>query len=147
MHTQPTKRSTLFLMELILSIFIFSLTSTVCIRIFVKSHTLEQESINRNHAVTVSTSIAEIFHSQEQPFSLLSKLYPDGSFHANTYTIYYDNHWSLCTQSDCIYKVQLTITRANSFLIGNISVCNSTEPFYTLKIKKYAGEETDEHEI
>ena len=61
MHTQPTKRSTLFLMELILAIFIFSLTSTVCIRIFVKSHTLERESINRNHAVMVSTSIAEIF--------------------------------------------------------------------------------------
>ena len=78
MNKQPTRRSSLFLMELIIAILFFSLASTVCVRIFVKSHTLEQESIQLNHAVLAASSVAEIFRNQENPFEILEKQYPDG---------------------------------------------------------------------
>ena len=65
MNKQPTRRSSLFLMELIIAILFFSLAATVCVRFFVKSYTLEQESQKLNHAVNAATSVAEIFRNQE----------------------------------------------------------------------------------
>lgn len=143
MHIQPTRRSSLFLMELIIAILFFSLASSICVRVFVKSHSLEKESINLNHAVTAATSAAEIFRNHEQPFSILSELYPDGSSLDDTFEIYYDNNWLPCTQSHASFTVQLMIEQTNSFLLGYISVHNERDSFYTLEVKKYLGREGD----
>ena len=54
-------RSTLFLLELIIAIFFFSVASTVCIQLFAKSHLLSKQTINENHAVTQTQNLAESF--------------------------------------------------------------------------------------
>ena len=102
MSRQPAKRSSLFLMELIIAILFFSLASTVCVRIFVKSHTLEEESIQLNHAVSAATSVAEIFRNQENPFEILKSQYPDGIKNNNYYQIFYDEDWSLCDKNEAL---------------------------------------------
>ena len=107
MSRQPAKRSSLFLMELIIAILFFSLASTVCVRIFVKSHTLEEESIQLNHAVSAATSVAEIFRNQENPFEILKSQYPDGIKNGNSYQFFYNKDWSLCNKEEAIYTVSL----------------------------------------
>lgn len=141
MNKQPAKRSSLFLMELIIAILFFSLAATVCVRFFVKSYTLEQESQNLNHAVNAATSVAEIFRNQEQPFSLLTEEYPHGEHAENAYYIYYDINWSLCDSSNAVYKVLLQTTATDTFIIGDITVTDNDNTIYHLTIKKYIEKE------
>lgn len=58
-------RSSLFLMELIMAILFFSLTSAVCIRLFVRAHTISQDTINQNHAMAQAQSLAEAWLAAE----------------------------------------------------------------------------------
>lgn len=141
MNRQPARRSSLFLMELIIAILFFSLASTVCVRFFIKSHSLEENSRNLNHAVTAATSVAEIFRSQERPFLCLSAEFPLGEATEKSYQFYYDKSWALCSSEDASYTVLLDIETADSFLIGNISVSENENSLYQLNIKKYLDKE------
>ena len=54
-------KSSLFLMELIIALLFFSLASTVCIRLFVKAHSLSSQTVDMNHAVNYAQNMAETF--------------------------------------------------------------------------------------
>ena len=141
MNKQPAKRSSLFLMELIIAILFFSLASTVCVRIFVKSHTLEQESIQLNHAISAASSVAEIFRNQDNPFEILEKQYPDGIENDNHYQFFYDEGWSLCNRNEAIYTVIADFTKDGSFESADIQVVTSKQCIYDLSVKKYVDQE------
>ena len=141
MNQHPTRRSSLFLMELIIAILFFSLAATVCVRFFVKSYTLEQESQKLNHAVNAATSIAEIFRNQDHPFSLLAEEYPHGESKDPSYLIYYDNTWKLCNSANAAYTVVLQTTETDIFIIGDITVTDNDNTIYHLTIKKYIEKE------
>ena len=140
MNKQPTRRSSLFLMELIIAILFFSLASTVCVRIFVKSHTLEEESIQLNHAVLAASSVAEIFRNQENPFEILEKQYPDGIKNENHYQFFYDEDWSLCNKNEALYTVAADFTKDGSFESADIQVVLSEQCIYDLSVKKYVDQ-------
>lgn len=57
----------LFLIELILGILFFALTSAICIQIFVKANTFNNESIQKDHAMRIASYIIEISKSQQLP--------------------------------------------------------------------------------
>ena len=84
---QPTRRSTIFLMELIMAILIFSLAATVCVQVFVKSHTIEKDSDQLSNALFASVSVAEIIRSSDSYESVLSTQYPHMLCNHNTYFI------------------------------------------------------------
>ena len=56
-----SSKSSLFLMELILSILFFSLASAVCVQLFVKSHLINRQSTDMTNAVNLSQDVAEIY--------------------------------------------------------------------------------------
>ena len=81
---KKTSRSSLFLMELIMSILFFSLAAAVCVQLFVQSHTLSKSSVELNHGVVECESMAEyIFGTNGEP--LLS---------INTINTYYDSEFN-----------------------------------------------------
>lgn len=141
MHTQPTRRSSLFLMELMIAILFFSLAAAVCVRLFVKSHTLEAESIELNHAVTSATSVAEVLRSQDEPYTILVRQFPQGEQNADSFEIFYDNDWKLCSSSDSVYRVSLQTDIFGNFLIGTIKVYKESDSLYQLTVKKYLAKE------
>lgn len=56
-----SSKSSLFLMELILSILFFSLASAACIQLFVKSHLLDRQTTEANHALLLCQDVSEIY--------------------------------------------------------------------------------------
>ena len=63
----PAKRSSLFLMELMIAILFFSLASAVCVQLFVKSHLLTREAADLNQAVSQAQSAAEVIRTTAVP--------------------------------------------------------------------------------
>ena len=141
MNSQTARRSSLFLMELLVAILFFLLASAVCVRLFVKSHTLERDSINLNHAVTAATTVAEIFRNQEAPYDLLKDQFPLGIQSEQCFCIFYNENWELCSFSESSYEVLLNTEISDSFVIGSIAVSEGDDLLYELNIKKYLEQE------
>ena len=59
------KKSSLFLIELIVAILFFAIATTVCVRLFAVSYQMAKESEYRNVALIQAQSIAEQFRSAE----------------------------------------------------------------------------------
>ena len=68
-------KTSLFLMELILALLFFSLASTVCIRLFVKSYTVSVSTQDLNYAVTQAQNLAEAFLGLDGDMEALQKLF------------------------------------------------------------------------
>lgn len=72
--------SSLFLMELIIAILLFSLAAAICISAFAKSHLLHRDSVILNNAVNIVQNTAEAIRSGENGDEILDNLellYPD----------------------------------------------------------------------
>lgn len=55
-------KSSLFLMELIIVIFFFALTSAVCLEVFVKAHFVAKETEELDYAILWADNAAECFY-------------------------------------------------------------------------------------
>lgn len=141
MDIKPVRRSSLFLMELILAIFFFILASSICVRFFVKAHTLEQESMDLNHAVTAAASVAEIIRSAEEPFDFLAEHFPQGEAGNEVFTIFYDSNRSLCDKADAKYTLVLEGHTADTIFTGEIVVSKGNTEIYRLTAESYIREE------
>ena len=98
MHSQKHVRTSgIFLIELILAIFFFSLASAVCVQIFVKSHLLSRDSQRLNHAVNECCSIAEALTSA------------DSLDTASSASLYYNAEFKPCSQAEAVYQLTVTI--------------------------------------
>ena len=57
-----SSRASLFLMELMISILFFSLSSAVCIQLFVKAHAINETTEDISKATLIAQDICEYFH-------------------------------------------------------------------------------------
>lgn len=72
-------QANLLLFELILATAFLSLSSVVCIQLYLKAHTLSSRSAARTHAITESQNIAELWLSGEE---LSGEIYYDEDWNA-----------------------------------------------------------------
>lgn len=70
-------KSSLFLMELIIALLFFSVSSTVCIRLFVKAHALSAQTVDQNYAVNYAQNMAEMFTGCEGDLEAMQALLSD----------------------------------------------------------------------
>lgn len=139
MKARQTKRSSLFLMELLIAILLFILASVICVHFFVQSHMLEQDSVNLNHATTAATSAAEIFLSEESPS--FEKFFCDGNNVKNGFLYFYDENWELCNSSQTKYTVSLHWEENDSMRTCHIDVSSAEESLYALTVNKHVTKE------
>ncbi|MBQ6696553.1 MAG: hypothetical protein IJN16_07605 [Lachnospiraceae bacterium] len=134
-------KSSLFLMEVIIALLFFSLASTVCIRLFVKSHTLSRDTQNLNYAVTQSQNLAEAFIGVDGDMEQLQSLFP-GSHLRNenqSLTVSEGDYTSTLTYTkqicDCINPIGSNIS-------ADIAVYYSDgeQPIYTLHVEHHIAE-------
>lgn len=140
----PASKSSLFLLELILSIFFFSIASGVCIQLFVKAHFLGVETKEINQATLWSQNVAEAFYASDD-INEIEVLFP---FHQdakkNSYVLYFDRDWNIMDTS-AVYALTFTVHEDSSYQYADISITkntvsladNSSEELYQLPLKKY----------
>ena len=104
--------SSLFLMEMILSILILALACTACIRIFAAAGTDRRKARELNHIQTLTASAGEILEGWTgNPDDFLSLL-PGGIAESGKIYYYYDKEWAICPEEearDCL-SVQLSLS-------------------------------------
>lgn len=137
MNPKHSSKSGLFLMELILAIFFFSIASAICVRLFVTSHQLSKQSVQLNDAVTMAESIAEAFYGcngdEAQLSSLLTEFYT-----------FYEEEKNLTAHTTISHEEEL-ITCHISILSNQPQLSSSAEhPIYELNLLLYPQEDPNE---
>lgn len=87
-----TSKSRMLLLELLLSVFIFSFCVITCARVFFAASTTAQDSQNLTRAVQAAQSAAEAFKATDTLEELAWLL--DGTIGQNALMVYYDANWN-----------------------------------------------------
>lgn len=148
-----TSKSSLFLMELIISILFFSIASAVCIQLFVKAHLLNVRTQEQNQTVVWSQNLAELWRAYEGDSLLIyNQLRADHSCEDSsvyltnvppyTLILYFNEDWELSDQ-DIKYHVALagsTYDEASRLITSEIKVSKGEELLYTLPLSHHIAE-------
>lgn len=144
------KSSSLFLMELILAILFFSITSAVCVQFFVKSHLMSKESKALSQAVTECSNIAEIASvsdSAKEAISMLGDRYPDIQAERSADSpviLYYDDTFSPCEKEKAIYSLTASFSEEDSMLNASMRVTDPDDSIiYELNTSSHIPRRTD----
>lgn len=137
-------RASLFLMEIMMSVLFFSISSAVCIQLFVKAHTLNVHTENLAKATIVAQNLSEYFLNgdtsknislREQMLSTL----PDHDTIENHVVFYYDDNWNLCKKDTASFLTSLTFHEDAdfSYLAIDITTIDKSEDIYHSSVKKH----------
>ena len=134
MNKRLSGRSGLFLLELIISILFFSLSSAVCIRLFVTAHTTDRENYALSESVKLCTNYAEIYTAGNR----------------DRVRKFYDLRFEECSETEALYQLSLTdavsdVEGGGSLRYATVSVrdLEKNEIIYAFPITVYDSEKGD----
>ena len=132
MERTPAKRSSLFLLELMIAILFFCLASAVCVQIFVKAHTISRETQELNTALEKVSGYTELF--------LADALTEDQK-------IYYDADWQECSEDKASYLIEIQVEPDGKLLHGTFTAKRLTgeqeKEIYSAETERMPGTERE----
>ena len=147
-------QSALFLMELILAAAFLSLSSVVCIRLYLYAHTLSAASLAKTQAVRESQNIGSSWLSSDGSLADALSLYlettnpVEGQMvpeEADSFVLYYNSDWELLPSSqDAAFCIELSLKKNSrtgiSTLLLSASEWKDNAPqtsCYSIEFKRY----------
>lgn len=148
MKREPAKRSSLFLMELIIAILFFCLASMVCVQIFVKARLISRQAQEMGCAVEKVSGFTELFLSGKD-FTEQIRLVTEGMAEirdTSDIRIYYDARWQVCEAEDASYLVKIQTGRKDGLLHASFCAKEYTgkkegKSIYEVETDRYPDEE------
>lgn len=146
---RQTRKSSLFLIELIIAILFFSLSSAVCVSLFSASHSMTEESENRNIALLEAQSVAEIYRNDVGDLSFIISMTSASEIEEGKYIYYLDESGAYVSEaSTTTFCVELITTQDMKMSNLDIAIVppNSEEVIIELSTKIYQPNQIDESE-
>ena len=122
-------RASLFLLEQVLAIAVFSVFAAVCAAIIINAYFTASDAKDLNHAVIAAKNGAEAYQAYKNPHETAMALggFP-GSPH-NAY-IHYDRNWQVCDEAGAAFVLRLSVVETAARL-----------PMAELTVERISGEE------
>lgn len=110
MNDKGGSRSSLFLMEMIVTILFFSLAAAVCVKCFVSAHMMGKETYELNHAIAIATGYAEGMRGTDGDIDSIMAVFPDAVKGDDSYImLFYDDQFNPCDADDAVYAGDVTL--------------------------------------
>ena len=133
MKKYTKSHSSIFLLELILNLIIFTVLLVIGLNFFLKAHNLSTKTTDLHRAVTECNNVATLFKSGDGSFDLLSKQYSDIIITDTQAHIYYNSDFCECSSSEASYTLTITITPCNYQIYdANIKFSKEDEIIYQI---------------
>ena len=128
MKVRESSRSSLFLLELMISIVFFALAAAGCVQVFAKAHMLSQEAGRLDMAVSVAQSLAEECSGSRMEDNQR----------------YYDELGNVCGKEDWVYLAEILQTEQAGMNQIHITVMDmeTQDTLYTLQTASYLPDGT-----
>lgn len=138
MNNSKSKTS-LVLMELIVTILFFSIASAVCVQLFVRSHLLTKDTKELNNAVGICQSIAEVMNGTDGSLYEIKPYFPSATGDDNYFVVYYDEDFNPTLDIDkYAYFADVTVTPVGKLYTMDIYFKKHSDmsTIYSLKASK-----------
>ena len=142
MKPPSPRRSNLFLLELILAIFFFSLAAAVCMQLFVRARTLSTQASLQNHALVEAKNACALFRSHHGSLETLQEEYAYSVLTDAALEVYYDEDWKPCEPDVSLYTMEIhtnTPGHEGRLVLGKVSV-SAQEKICTLTASSYTAQ-------
>ena len=154
----------LFLMELIFSILLFSIIATICISGFVKSHALSRDAHLATHYATMAGNFAEVVRSTDdwdETIASIGTYYPKATYVDDageeqsfadadpkllhmplTLHVFFDDAFALTDANHAAYCMEVDLSEDNGLLVSDIGVRvgGNTAHVYDLRVEHFFHE-------
>ena len=134
-------KSSLFLMEILVSILLFSVASAVCVQVFVKASQLNKSSRELEQSLRVAQNFAEIMRNSKTP---AETLFPDAKVDRSEISVSFDQSFAPCPKesTNALYCAFLTFEETDNLHHMQIRIENiqTGQEIYSLKVSKYTEE-------
>lgn len=138
--SKAKSRTSLVLMELIITILLFSVSSAVCVQLFVHSHLTSIETRDLNNAVNIAQSISEVMSGTDGSLSSIQDFYKTAEGDEDYFVIYYDENFNeTLDYENASYAADVTVSVVSKLYNMEINVVKlpDCEVIYTLDSSKY----------
>lgn len=140
MKKYKSSGSSIFLMEIILSILLFSAMLCICLQFIMKAHTLTNKTTRLERAVTTCSNVASVFESGDGSFDALLLEFPHAVSYGDFLLIYLDDNFLPCEPEAMKYTVlvsydeECSVSRLSKV---NITCTCESEEIYTISAGNY----------
>lgn len=125
---QTHSKNSLFLMEILLNILLFSVLLVVGLQFFSKTHTLTQKTGQLHAAVTSCSNIAAVFEAGDGTTADLLALYPYSVNLDNKVIIYLDKDFNECKKGQAKYYITAKQNKSNNTQLASLTIrCHTME--------------------
>lgn len=93
MKIQENRSSKLFLMELMIAIFFFSVISAISVQLFAEAHTRSVHSKQLVQSVNLASNVAEYYRVWDGQTESWQEVFPEGTWQGDNWQILYDEAW------------------------------------------------------
>lgn len=133
-------KTSLFLMELIITILLFAACSAVCLKLFVTSYVMTKDTVELNESVSIAQGFAEVMRGTDGDIDSVLEHYPmairggDGFFE-----VYYNDEFEACSYDEASYVSDVTMTPNGAIQNMEVRVVRLSDykDIYTLDATKY----------
>ena len=132
MQQKKGVRSSLLLIELIVTLFFFLLISVICIQIFAKTYTISQRSRELNHAQNLTAGAAEVLEYAGVSYEHWQTFFPEIQSDENLFRICYDKNFTACTLEEAFYTLTVEFSADET---GSIVFSKGEETIYSLVVR------------
>ena len=133
-------KTSLFLMELIITILLFAACSAVCVKLFVTSYVMTKDTVELNEAVSIAQGFAEVMRGTDGDIDSVLEHYPDAvRGGAGFFEVFYDENFEICGYEDAVYVSDVTMTPNGAIQNMEVRVVRLKDykDIYTLDATKY----------
>ncbi len=140
MNKYLKSKTSLFLMELIITILLFAACGAVCMRLFVTSYVMTQDTVELNESVSIAQGFAEVMRGTDGDIDSVLEHYPNAIRGGEGYfEVYYDSNFEECGYEDAAYVSDVTMTPNGAIQNMEVRVVRLRDfkDIYTLDATKY----------
>lgn len=119
-------KNSIFLMELLLNVLLFSILVTIGLQFFIHAHTKTQKTTQLYQAVASCENAASIFQSGDGTLSSLLQTYHYSADLKNRVLIYLDKDFNTCRKKSANYTLTVSLDSSDSGNLSKITIVCST---------------------
>lgn len=130
--------SSLFLLELLLNLLLFSVLMVVGLNFFIKAHTITNNTNTLHRAVTACNNVATLYETGDGSLTDIKRHYSDSIVTDTQAYIYYDRDFNECNSSNYTYILLIEITdNSNNLKNATINFSTESDTLYTINVCNY----------
>lgn len=130
-------KSSMFLLEILINILLFSILCVCSLQFFIKSYQLTENTTTLHHAVTACNNVAAVYQSGSASTASIQKAFPNAIVDNGLIYIYFDENYQECDAQHVAYYITICERVTNIPSLTITFYKNGEDATYSIDVYHY----------